>query len=74
MNLAFDEQGLYLQLWLLFRLGNASIFIPWQDIEAENSSFFFVRSIRLKLRKSDRTLHIEKNGNTSINFSALLPK
>ncbi len=52
VNVALDEQGMYFQLWFLFRFGNPSIFVPWSDIQVSESKLFFFDMVKLTFKKT----------------------
>jgi hypothetical protein len=51
VHVAVDKNGMYFRLWLFFRLGNPSIFVPWSDISVSNSHFLFVPTARISFKK-----------------------
>lgn len=32
-----DDQGIYLSMWPVFRIGHPAMFLPWQEIKAEHA-------------------------------------
>ena len=52
VNVALDEKGIYFQLFILFRLGNPSIFVPWSDIGVADSKFIFFDTVKFSFKKT----------------------
>ena len=52
VNVALDEKGMYFHLFILFRLGNPPIFVPWSDIGATDSKFLFFDTVKLSFKKT----------------------
>jgi hypothetical protein len=50
LTLGSDAEGVYLGVLFLFRVAHPPLFIPWSDVEVEESTrYFFFRVQRLRL-------------------------
>jgi hypothetical protein len=55
VNVGVNQNGLYLSVVFLFRLGHPPLFIPWPDISAtKKRGFFFFKLVELRFAKCPR--------------------
>ena len=52
VNVALDEKGMYFQLFILFRLGNPAIFVPWSDINVTDSKILFFNTRKFTFKRT----------------------
>jgi hypothetical protein len=45
LTVGVNRRGLYLAVWLLFRIGHPSLFIPWRDITMTERKKFFMQQV-----------------------------
>jgi hypothetical protein len=45
LTVGVNRRGLYLAVWLLFRIGHPSLFIPWRDITMTERKKFFIQQM-----------------------------
>src|SRR5580704_4325544 len=49
LTVGASEQGLYLAMNPLFRLGHPALFIPWSEVSVQPQRIFFFRGTRFQL-------------------------
>jgi hypothetical protein len=55
INVGVNQNGLYLSVVFLFRLGHPPLFIPWPDIsKMKKRAFFFFKQVELRFAKCPR--------------------
>ena len=45
LTVGVNRMGLYLAVWLLFRIGHPPLFIPWRDVTMTERKKFFMQQI-----------------------------
>jgi hypothetical protein len=45
LTVGVNRMGLYLAVWLLFRIGHPPLFIPWRDVTMTERKKFFIQQI-----------------------------
>jgi hypothetical protein len=45
LTVGVNRRGLYLAVWLLFRIGHPPLFIPWRDVTMTERKRFFMQQI-----------------------------
>jgi hypothetical protein len=45
LTMGVNRRGLYLAVWLLFRIGHPPLFIPWCDVTMTERKKFFVQQV-----------------------------
>ncbi len=62
LRLGADKEGFYLGVIFMFRIAHPPLYIPWQDVRAEEQKAFFMTNARLSFAKvPDMTLRIPKS-------------
>ena len=51
LSVGANVEGLYLSVFIPFRLGHPPLFIPWQDISVRPGRFFWFRVYRFEFRQ-----------------------
>ena len=46
-----NERGLFIKAMLIFRLGNPTLFIPWEEVQVEDSSIAFIKRKTITFRR-----------------------
>ena len=54
VTVVIDDNGLYLEPFLLFRTGFRPVFIPWTDIKAEDAKLMMVQTTLLRFKDLPR--------------------
>lgn len=56
LQLGLNPQGIYLSVFILFRVGHKPLFIPWSEIdEVTEVHFLFRKLYKIKIRKPELT-------------------
>ncbi|MFZ2490141.1 MAG: hypothetical protein WA208_01520 [Thermoanaerobaculia bacterium] len=53
LNIAADQNGLYLKPFLLFRIGHPPLFIPWNHVAATEKTTWFMKRLALSFRDAE---------------------
>lgn len=62
LRMGADKQGFYLGVIFIFRVGHPPLYIPWEDVRAEEHKAFLMTRVRLIFTKApDVTLRIPKS-------------
>jgi hypothetical protein len=54
LHFGTNSEGLHLSVFLLFRLGRPSLFIPWSEISASPAEGIFSKKMKLDFRGAPR--------------------